>query len=92
MVSPAGQLALLDGWGAFGVLFVAVILEIGSYLIPWLDNLLDVVATPAAETPQQAAISTSNGAGESENETTKKGSEAKTSKPDGAAAPPIRHQ
>jgi len=48
MVSPAGQLALLDGWGAFGVLFVAVILEIGSYLIPWLDNLLDVVATPAA--------------------------------------------
>lgn len=48
MVSPAGQLDLLDGWGAFGVLFVAVILEIGSYLIPWLDNLLDVVATPAA--------------------------------------------
>jgi hypothetical protein len=47
-VSPAGELAMLDGWGAFSVLFAAVILEIGSYLIPWLDNLLDVVATPAA--------------------------------------------
>lgn len=48
IVSPAGQLALLDGWGAFFVLFAAVVLEIGSYLIPWLDNLLDVIATPAA--------------------------------------------
>jgi hypothetical protein len=29
-------------------LLIAVVLEIGSYLIPWLDNLLDVVATPTA--------------------------------------------
>tara|TARA_B110000003_G_scaffold265596_1_gene291642 strand:+ start:2378 stop:2983 length:606 start_codon:yes stop_codon:yes gene_type:complete len=48
VVEPAGQLHLLDGWVAFGVLFIAVVLEIGSYLVPWLDNLLDVIATPAA--------------------------------------------
>ena len=48
LIEASGQLALLDGWGAFSVLLVAVVLEIGSYLIPWLDNLLDVVATPAA--------------------------------------------
>ncbi|MGC6456012.1 MAG: DUF4126 domain-containing protein [Coraliomargaritaceae bacterium] len=27
---------------------VATVLEIGSYYIPWLDNLLDSIATPAA--------------------------------------------
>lgn len=48
LIEASGQLSLLDGWGAFSVLLIAVILEIGSYLIPWLDNLLDVVATPAA--------------------------------------------
>lgn len=31
--------------GAFGL---ATILEIGAYYVPWLDNLLDTVATPAA--------------------------------------------
>jgi hypothetical protein len=30
---------------AFGV---ATALEIGAYYVPWLDNLLDVIATPAA--------------------------------------------
>jgi len=30
---------------AFGV---ATVLEIGAYYVPWLDNLLDSVATPAA--------------------------------------------
>ena len=48
LIEASGQLALLDGWGAFSVLLIAVVLEIGSYLIPWLDNLLDVVATPTA--------------------------------------------
>ena len=48
LIEASGQLSLLDGWGAFSVLLIAVVLEIGSYLIPWLDNLLDVVATPAA--------------------------------------------
>ena len=48
LIEASGQLSLLDGWGAFSVLLIAVVLEIGSYLIPWLDNLLDVFATPAA--------------------------------------------
>ena len=48
LMSPTGHLAMLDGWGAFSLLLVAVVLEIGSYLIPWIDNLLDIVASPAA--------------------------------------------
>ena len=48
LIEASGQLALLDGWSAFSVLLIAVVLEIGYYLIPWLDNLLDVVATPTA--------------------------------------------
>ena len=27
---------------------VATVVEIGAYYIPWLDHLLDVIATPAA--------------------------------------------
>ena len=48
LMDPSGHLAVLDGWGAFSLLLIAVVLEIGSYLIPWIDNLLDVVASPAA--------------------------------------------
>ena len=44
----AGDFEILDGWVIFAVLTVAVIVEVGGYLIPWVDNLLDVVATPAA--------------------------------------------
>ena len=36
--SPAAMIA-------FGV---ATVLEIGAYYVPWLDNLLDTIATPAA--------------------------------------------
>lgn len=45
---PVGQFTLLDGWVIFAVLTAAVIIEVGGYLIPWVDNLLDMVATPAA--------------------------------------------
>lgn len=48
LMDPSGHLAMLDGWEAFSLLLIAVVLEIGSYLIPWIDNLLDVVASPAA--------------------------------------------
>jgi len=50
----SGQVQLSSGFDwmattpavvAFGV---ATALEIGAYYIPWLDNLLDVIATPAA--------------------------------------------
>jgi hypothetical protein len=49
-----GQLGLTDTFGWIGtyealVLFsVATLLEVLSYYIPWVDNLLDTIATPAA--------------------------------------------
>ena len=43
-----GQFAMLDSWSAFAILSAAVAFEIGGYFIPWIDNLLDVVATPTA--------------------------------------------
>ena len=36
-----------EDW-AIAVFAVATFLEIGGYYIPWVDNLLDTVATPAA--------------------------------------------
>lgn len=33
---------------AFFILLAATLFEIGAYYVPWLDNLLDNVATPAA--------------------------------------------
>lgn len=50
----AGQLELADGfawagtWPALACFATATVLEIGAYYIPWLDNLLDSMATPAA--------------------------------------------
>ena len=50
----AGHLDLASGfewigtWAAFACFLTATILEIAAYYIPWLDNLLDSIATPAA--------------------------------------------
>jgi hypothetical protein len=50
----AGHLDLASGFdwiGSYPALIAfgtATILEVGAYLIPWLDNLLDTVATPMA--------------------------------------------
>lgn len=50
----AGQLELAEGfawvgtWPALACFLTATVLEIGAYYIPWLDNLLDSIATPAA--------------------------------------------
>ena len=50
----AGHLELSEGfawvgtWPALACLATATVLEIGAYYIPWLDNLLDSIATPAA--------------------------------------------
>lgn len=35
-------------WTAIAVLTTATVLEIGGYYIPWVDNLLDTIAAPAA--------------------------------------------
>ena len=50
----AGQVELAEGvawmgtWPALACFLTATILEIGAYYVPWLDNLLDSIATPAA--------------------------------------------
>jgi hypothetical protein len=54
IASLAGHLELSSGfdwvgtWPALACLATATVLEIGAYYIPWLDNLLDSIATPAA--------------------------------------------
>jgi hypothetical protein len=54
VAAQAGMLELAQGWAWIGTtpaliaFAIAAILEIVAYYIPWLDNLLDTVATPAA--------------------------------------------
>jgi hypothetical protein len=54
MASMCGHVTLAPGfeWIGTGTAFftfsVATVLEIGAFYIPWLDHLLDVIATPAA--------------------------------------------
>jgi hypothetical protein len=38
----------LGTWAAFACFLTATIVEIAAYYVPWIDNLLDSVATPAA--------------------------------------------
>lgn len=47
-IYPTADFAWLSGWPALIGLGVATIFEIGSYYIPWLDNFLDTIATPAS--------------------------------------------
>lgn len=54
VASKAGYLDLseeflwMGSWPAMVAFGTATVLETGAYYIPWLDNLLDSVATPAA--------------------------------------------
>jgi hypothetical protein len=54
VAAQAGYLELASGWEWIGTLpaliafAIAAILEVVAYYVPWLDNLLDTVATPAA--------------------------------------------
>lgn len=54
LAGRAGLIPLTPGFEwlaspvALGALGVATLLEVGAYFVPWLDNLLDTVATPAA--------------------------------------------
>jgi len=47
-VTPGESFAWLSTWPAFFLLLTATIAEIGGYYIPFIDNLLDTIATPAA--------------------------------------------
>ena len=44
----AGGFEWIGSWPAIVTFSVATALEIAAYYIPWLDNLLDTIATPAA--------------------------------------------
>lgn len=46
--TPAAGFAWLATWPALVLLGVATIVEIVAYYVPWVDNLLDTIATPAA--------------------------------------------
>ena len=54
IAAHAGHLELAQGFEWIGstpaiiAFSVATLLEVGAYYIPWLDNLLDTIATPAA--------------------------------------------
>ncbi|WP_199336758.1 DUF4126 domain-containing protein [Oscillatoria sp. FACHB-1407] len=54
IAAQSGHLTLASGFEwigtpeAFVAFAVAAILEVGGYYIPWLDNLLDTIATPTA--------------------------------------------
>lgn len=47
-VDLSGELAWMGETPALWTFAVATVLEIGAYYVPWLDNFLDSVATPAA--------------------------------------------
>ncbi|MBE7174751.1 MAG: DUF4126 domain-containing protein [Williamsia sp.] len=47
-ISTVAGFEWLSDWPALIGLSVATIFEIGSYYIPWLDNFLDALATPAS--------------------------------------------
>ena len=54
LAAVSGHLTLAEGfgwlgtWPALACFLTATILEIVAYYIPWLDNALDTIATPAA--------------------------------------------
>ena len=48
LYSLEGSFVWVEDTWAIAIFTVATLLEIGGYFIPWIDNLLDTVATPAA--------------------------------------------
>lgn len=54
MAVKAHLLNLTDGWDwigswpALSAFLIATVVEIGGYYLPWIDNLLDTIQTPAA--------------------------------------------
>lgn len=48
VVPLASGFEWIGSWPATIAFAVATVVEIGAYFIPWIDHLLDVIATPAA--------------------------------------------
>jgi len=47
-VHLAESFSWVGTWPAFATFAAATLLEIGAYYVPWIDNALDSIATPAA--------------------------------------------
>jgi hypothetical protein len=47
-ISPSEGWQWIGSWPALVMFGVATLLEVAGYCVPWLDNVLDTVATPAA--------------------------------------------
>ena len=54
MAAKAGMLQFSDGWDWIGswpaliAFLMATVVEVIGFYIPWIDNLLDAIASPAA--------------------------------------------
>ena len=48
LIHPGDSFAWVASWPAIIALSTATIVEIAGYYIPWVDNALDTIATPAA--------------------------------------------
>lgn len=48
LISPLSGMDWVSTWPGLIGLSVATVFELGAYYIPWLDNLLDTLAAPAA--------------------------------------------
>ncbi len=48
LIGPISSVEWLNTWPGMLALGVATVFELGAYYIPWLDNLLDTIAAPAA--------------------------------------------
>lgn len=48
VVQPGESLAWIGSWGAMTAFGVASVAEVVAYKVPWLDHLLDSIASPAA--------------------------------------------
>ncbi len=46
--TPADELSWIGSWTAVALFGTATAIEVLAYYIPWADNLLDSIATPAA--------------------------------------------
>lgn len=47
-ITPGENFEWLATWPAFFALLMATVAEIGGYYVPFIDNLLDTIAAPAA--------------------------------------------
>lgn len=48
LIGTLSAVEWLDSWPALILLGVATFVELGAYYLPWVDNLLDTIAAPAA--------------------------------------------